>query len=102
MGRAGSSGSRSEASARHSTVSIIFSAFMASLISVTLARPRHLLKLFQGGVQTGLHGSDRNLENFGDFTVFQVLVIRQDQRLTKSIGEASNAFPNPLLSLGFL
>ena len=75
---------------------------MASIFSVTLARPRHLLKFFESGVQTRLHGSDRNLENFGNFTVLEVLVIRQDQGLTKSIGKPSNAFPNPLLPLGFL
>ena len=67
-----------------------------------LARPRHLLKFFQRGVQARLHGSDRNLENLGDFTVFEVLVIRQDQGLPKSIGQASDALSNPLLPLGFL
>ena len=53
-------------------------------------------------MQARLHGSDRNLENLGNFTVFQILVIRQDQGLPKSIGQASNAVPNPLLPLGFL
>ena len=87
---------------RPRTFSIISSAFIASFIPDALRRLRHLLKLLQRGVQARLHGSDRDLEDFGDFPIFQILVIGQDQGLAKSVGQACDALAHPLLPFGFL
>ena len=89
-------------SVRLKTLSIISSAFIASFIPDALCRLRHLLEFLQRGVQARLHGSDRNLQDIGDFTILEVLVIGQDQRLAKGIRQPRDAVSHPLLSFGFL
>ena len=89
-------------SSRHKTFSIISSAFIVSFFPNAFGRLRHLLELFECGVQARLHGSDRYLQNIGDFTVLEVLVIGQDQRLARASGNFANAVSHPLLAFRFL
>lgn len=47
-------------------------------------------------------GSDWNFQDVGDFAVFQVLVIGQNQRLAEYIGKLGHAFADPLPAFFFL
>src|SRR5437868_4042172 len=64
-----------------------------------------LLKLDQGRVQARLHRTHRDGQHIRDVTIFQTLVISQDNNLFEEIGQAVNSGADelpPFLALGLV
>ena len=64
-----------------------------------MGRPGHLLEFGQGGMEAGLHGADGDLLNVGDFAVFQVFEVGQDQRLFQGVRQLLDRRPDPFFAL---
>jgi hypothetical protein len=50
-------------------------------------------------VQARLHGSDRDLQDLGDLTIFEVLVVSEDEGLSEGVGTSVDTPADPFPTL---